>query len=218
MPEGFRCDLVKIDVEGHELQVLRGMKDVLANSPQVKVLFEKLEANAANEADISTLLGAHGMAFYGVGGNATLVELGTTADLQAWRGYIVAARQEAIGGVLDRSRFRIYPGQLNIAAKAKPEGEGAVLLSGDDVLFYGPYWFLRRGTWRLRIHGELDGGLRIDLSERFGWKIMSLDFDSRALERDFICERDLVKFECVARPAIKGMTLRLKYLELVRLG
>lgn len=38
----FKCDLVKIDVEGHELNVLRGMREILARSPDVKVLYEKL--------------------------------------------------------------------------------------------------------------------------------------------------------------------------------
>ncbi len=33
----FTCDLVKIDVEGHELQALRGMERILANSAQVRV-------------------------------------------------------------------------------------------------------------------------------------------------------------------------------------
>jgi FkbM family methyltransferase len=46
----FRCDLVKIDVEGHEINVLDGMKNIVINSPQIKILFEKLMPNAGTEA------------------------------------------------------------------------------------------------------------------------------------------------------------------------
>src|SRR5256885_16158060 len=42
----FRCNLVKIDVEGHELQVLDGMKRIVENSPDIKILFEKLTPNS----------------------------------------------------------------------------------------------------------------------------------------------------------------------------
>ena len=52
----FRCDLVKIDVEGHELNVLNGMREIVGNSPRIKILFEKLVPNIGNEAEPRAIL------------------------------------------------------------------------------------------------------------------------------------------------------------------
>ncbi|UUZ47149.1 FkbM family methyltransferase [Massilia sp. B-10] len=66
MPE-LVVDLVKIDVEGHELAVLKGMRAMLARSPEVKLLFEKLERDNAATRQIAALLGELGLHCYGVG-------------------------------------------------------------------------------------------------------------------------------------------------------
>lgn len=216
----FSCDLVKIDVEGHELAVLRGMRRTLENSPSIKILLEKLSANSGIETETKAYFDEFGLALYGVGANATLIPLPSLADFKAWGGYILAVRPELLDGVMDRNRFSTYPRQHTIGGNstAVVHEDGSFLISGDGDLFHGPYWFLPRGTWRLKIHGSIDGALRITIAERFGVKVLELDFENKVLERDFICEHDLIKFECVARSAIKGSAVRLSRLEFIRLG
>ncbi len=216
----FSCDLVKIDVEGHELAVLRGMRRTLVNSPSIKILFEKLSGNSGIEAELKTYLDEFGLALYGVGANATLKPLPSLADFQAWAGYILAARAEQLGGVMDRNRFSIYPRQQTFGGNstAVDHKDGTFQISGNQILFHGPYWFLPRGTWRLKIHGSIEGALRITIAERSGVKVQDLDFDSKILERDFASGHDLIKFECVARAVSKGASIRLSRLELIRLG
>ncbi len=57
-------DVVKIDVEGHELQVLRGMARTIAGSPAMVILLEKLMPQAGYEAAIAEFLAAFGMEIY----------------------------------------------------------------------------------------------------------------------------------------------------------
>lgn len=215
---GFSCDLAKIDVEGHELQVLHGMRQTLANSPAIKLLIEKLSNDADGSRALHDFLRAQDMALYGVGAYAQLVELGTESAFQAWQGYVLALRPQAFDGVLDRNRYSVYPRQLNLTGRAQALDSGLLSLEASDgLLFHGPYWFLPRGVWRLRIDGEIEGRLDVDIAERYGWLVSRLAFDSANPERDFVCEHDLVKFECAARAQGKA-AVRLRRLELIRIG
>ena len=87
----FRCDLVKIDVEGHELPALRGMEKILANSSCVRILFEKLGRDHGYEKEIEDFLGKLNFKLYGVAANAILVPL-KSGDLAHWDGYALAAK------------------------------------------------------------------------------------------------------------------------------
>ena len=62
----FTCDLIKMDVEGHELPALLGMEKILAASSHVKVLFEKLGRHQGYETDIESFFGKLGFNFYEV--------------------------------------------------------------------------------------------------------------------------------------------------------
>ena len=115
----FRCDLVKIDVEGHEINVLDGMKNIVVNSPQIKILFEKLMPNAGTEAALDAYFAELGLSLYGVCQDASLVALGAGA-LAQWGGYVVAARPETIDGGLSRAQFSIQGGQLLAPTAAVP--------------------------------------------------------------------------------------------------
>ena len=74
MGDDFQCDLVKIDVEGHELPVLHGMSGIVARSPNVKILFEKLGRNGVENV-IEAYFAEKGFDLYKVGGGARLEKL-----------------------------------------------------------------------------------------------------------------------------------------------
>jgi FkbM family methyltransferase len=63
-----RVDLVKLDIEGHELHALKGMGAILDASPDVRVLVEVhdpfLRAAGGSAAELYALMASHGLAAY----------------------------------------------------------------------------------------------------------------------------------------------------------
>jgi FkbM family methyltransferase len=88
----FSCDLVKIDVEGHELNVLKGMRQIVANSARMKILFEKLTPNFGTEAALEEYFEENGFDLYAVGSGSSPDKLGA-GSLRERGGYVLAARQ-----------------------------------------------------------------------------------------------------------------------------
>jgi FkbM family methyltransferase len=107
----FRCDLVKIDVEGHELRVLEGMRTIVENSPDIKILFEKLVVDSGSENELQTYFGTAGFDLYAVQTDASLMLLEDGA-LAPWSGYVLAARPGIVNDGLRRARFSVYGAQL----------------------------------------------------------------------------------------------------------
>lgn len=203
MDEGFVCDLIKIDVEGHEPEALAGMERVLKRSPDVKVMFEKLHADAGFEAQLETRLRDMGFALYGVGAGARLAPI-AAGGLAAFAGYALAAREPDLEP--SRTRFSIYPRQLS----AWPET--LVSLDRDhlraaggpgEILFHGPYWRLPQGVWRVSLRGEVEGRLSLTVAARYGHAVQTIDWDRAKSEAIVACPRALKHFEIVGR-AIDG--------------
>jgi len=190
--EDFTCDLVKIDVEGHELRVLRGMKGVVARSPKIKILLEKLTADAGSEAGLAAYFSELGMKLHGVVSRGLTPPLGVE-ELRNWQGYLLAARPSSIDR-LDRRGFSIYPRQLQ-GGTSRLEG-GRLAADGPGLMVHGPYWNLPRGSWRLTVQGELHGDITCVVSEQFGHKVASQSISETARTADFVVQHDLIKFEC----------------------
>lgn len=217
MGEGFSCDLMKIDVEGHELFVFRGMKRILSNSPNLKILFEKLAVSAGYEDEIVDFLGQFGFALYRVASDCSLVRL-EPADVRSFSGYVLAARPETIGDPF-RNRFSIYPGQLSFPQGGERRGQAQVASGGPgQVIIHGPYWYLRRGHWKLKLHGANEGGVHVTIAARFGHPIAEFMLPAGYTEGEFIAHRDLQAFECVFRPLSDSTKITVESIELVRLG
>jgi len=199
--EGFACDLVKIDVEGHEAAVLRGMREIVARSPAIKILFEKLLPEMGTEAPLEAYFAETGFVLYGVGPGAVLTPL-APGGLAAWGGYVLAARPGVVADGLDRSRFAIHAGQLLLPySRAVPAGPLRSRGSGGELLFHGPYWYLRRGAWRLDLVGEVSGAVSLAIQERFGHRVAEFLLAPGATSHVFTADHDLLHFECAARAA-----------------
>lgn len=203
VPADFACDLVKIDVEGHELEVLRGMRGVLERSPRAGVLFEKMVRDYGNERALWSLFQQLGMQVYGVGDEATLRPFRTPEALIAWdRGYAFASRDAGLMAQARRRRFRASARQLRAGGEAHwPQGRnrGApVEVLGRDALIFGPYWSLPRGQWRVTLDGEVDRPIEVLIKERVGLlEVARLRLEPGQRSVEFHCDRELVKFECV---------------------
>ncbi len=55
-----------MDIEGHELFALRGMEKMIANSPNVKILFEKIGKNRKWDAELEDFFDKQNMSLFGV--------------------------------------------------------------------------------------------------------------------------------------------------------
>lgn len=199
LPSDMVVDLVKIDVEGHELHVLRGMEGILRRSPGIKILFEKLsDASAASDA-IAALLRGHGLVLYGVGPNAVLVTL-DEASYQTWVGDVLAAPAVAIG-VLARHIFSVYPGQLSGAA-IDLGSRSRYRADGDAILFFGPDWYLPAGQWEVHLHASRDTALRLTIVEEHQHVLAELEMAEESMSATFELGHDVAHFEL--RASVQG--------------
>jgi len=74
-----RLDLVKMDVEGHEGRALRGMRALLARSPDVRIMMEfapqMMAIQGMTAAETVGLLGSFGFRFWEIGGDSGLTPI-----------------------------------------------------------------------------------------------------------------------------------------------
>lgn len=185
-------DLIKIDVEGHELNVLRGMQEILNRSPNVKILFEKLESATAETDEIGKLLCEQDLALYGVGPHSILVPLDGDG-YRAWIGDILAAPQSAVDQLL-RTGFSVYPVQLSGAGEAAGELT-RYRAEGVGVMFFGPDWYLRQGSWQVCLHGSLQGAVRLVIVEEHETILAELHLSEDDQKGRFAVDHDITHFE-----------------------
>jgi FkbM family methyltransferase len=214
----FVADLVKMDIEGHELAALRGMRAFMARSPRLKLMFEKLGLHGGYEPEIEKLFQDLGFELHGVYEPGVL-KLIRPGELALFSGYALAARPGQVGES-DRRRFWIYPSQLSTPGVAPKSPGDALVRQGapGEILFHGPYWYLRRGVWNLHVHGEIGGALEVTVAERFGHETRKFTVSGRDPVARFVNERDLVQFELIGRPTQGPVKIEIASLELARIG
>ena len=216
----FCCDLIKIDVEGHEIKVLNGMRRIVANSPRIKILLEKLVPDMGTEPELEQYFQDIGFTLYAIRPDASLSELGT-GGLRGWGGYVLAAAPEVIDDGLSRSRFSIYAKQLwrreALSPESQTQADGVYrAASSGALLFHGPYWFLKRGRWRFKLHGRIRGIVTFSLLERFGYTVSRFTLEAGQMENQIILPRDLVHFECAAHAASDDAEIDVRRIEFFR--
>ncbi|MGX9962439.1 FkbM family methyltransferase [Roseomonas sp. F4] len=91
----FRVDMVKADVEGLEAHAVRGMRRLLARSPNAKVMFEfapgMLAAQGSSAAELVQLFAEMGFRFWNIG---------DSSQLQAVDAAILAAMTDGVRNIL----------------------------------------------------------------------------------------------------------------------
>jgi FkbM family methyltransferase len=198
-PEDFIFDLAKIDVEGHELQVIRGMRNIITRSPRPKILFEKLGTDHGYEYEIENELNDLHLRIYHVLAGAKLREV-ARGQLKSCDGYFLACHADELKGEIDRACFKIYPRQFFAPAASNTKIEVGRLTSDASeasILFHGPYWHLRRGVYRVKVDADLSGTLTLNVTQRFGHVQQSVEIRERQVAFDLVVPRDLIQFECV---------------------
>jgi FkbM family methyltransferase len=215
LPLDLTVDLVKIDVEGAELAVIRGMEGVIRRSPGIKILFEKLAGGEDGDAEgIADFFDHMGLKLYGIGPRASLVPLDRPA-YTARVGDILAVRDGVID-TLDRARFSVYPGQL--LGSGQRDAEGTLYrASGDGILFFGPYWSLPAGDWTFSLRGAIEGTVHLIICSNDPALSFSFVLTAERPEGSFFAPRDLHQFE-LRGYGEDGSSIHLRQIDLVRAG
>jgi FkbM family methyltransferase len=198
-PSDFKFDIAKVDVEGHELAVLKGMRRTISNSENAAIVFEKHGRDRGYEAAIETFFEELGFAIYWIGPMAQLSPV-DKGKLDAFSGDFVAARPAAVKGELDRRFFHVHQSQLIYPALPSPQDKRTWLRDeSPEIVFHGPYWHLRKGVYRVSIIGKLAGELEVTLASRFGYAHSKMQFVPSVSSCTVVVDRDLINFECVGR-------------------
>ncbi len=208
----FSCDLVKIDVEGHELAALYGMRGILQRSPSVKVLFEKLERDRGDEPAFEAFFDNLAMRLFAIDDESCLHRIEPGA-LAIQSGNILAARSEMDLNGSSRRQFTIYSSQFKTVSKTLIDMNRKHLQAAGtegEILFYGPYWYLAAGVYRVTFEGEVAGDLRLTLAARFGHAVSSTTLTGVNPSFDAVFDRNMLYFECVGFASGKrtGVDLR----------
>jgi FkbM family methyltransferase len=211
-------DIAKIDVEGHELSVVRGMLGLLRRSPRAVVLFEKLTPHSGIESELLAIFESCEMAIYRIDGTSL-----TRVDLEGFSSsgaYFLAVNPVAIQGETNRSFCVIYPADLH--AIAAVERDGALVadaaIANGGLLFHGPYWFLRRGTYHVHVDGDVHSDMSLGIAEKFGYPVRDLVLSRKTCSFDLVIERDLTRFEVVGRARGGSSNFAIRAIRFTRIG
>lgn len=213
-----RFDLAKIDVEGHELNALHGMEELLRRSENAVVLFEKLNSNSGIEGPLLEFFAGMDMKIFRIDGLA-LVEI-DLAQFRASEAYFLAARTSTISGEMVRNFINLLPGDLNAIACQVEDGALTAHsnLPVNSVIFHGPYWYLPRGSYKLSVVGKVSAGFKLVVAEKFGFLVAEFAVLADRLSFDFIVENDLTHFEVVARAGEAPFEFSIRRIRLTRVG
>jgi FkbM family methyltransferase len=170
LPENSVVDLVKIDVEGREWNVLRGMRETVRRSENIKILMELFYSFFQNEAlfrsFISFITDDMGLMIYRPAANGRLKQV-TADDLIGKESYVVLSAK-AIDDVPD---LTVFPIQLNRSPESRMMGDRldwVGVREGLNIIAHGPYVYLPKGSYRVVVKGSYSGNIRFALQENFG--------------------------------------------------
>ena len=222
LPADLKVDLVKIDVEGHEPEVLRGMARTIARSPNIRLFVEffepLLEEVGQDRLQFLAEIRRHGLDICKIldDGDLTLVEPGEdvrgehyllltrTPQADMARDYFVIAMESL--KYHDRTSsgapVLLAAGVFTYDRRAFPE-------TAHPVLCYGPYLALSPGRYEFQFVGDLVGEADLRFTHDFGAVLEHVRLDSLAAPIVIDIPRALINFEIVV-----SRTDTLQYLKL----
>jgi FkbM family methyltransferase len=220
LPANLEVDLVKIDVEGHEPTVLRGMERTIARSHNIRILIEwfpnLLELAAVDQLAFMDYIHGLGLNVCRIDEKANLQVIGRDEipprePIYCWltRTPEEDARRRSFSIAIERLSVKpsyarlIRDGNLIFSADEQLGDE-------DETLFYGPYIHLASGRYAFRFIGELAGELTIRLTRDFGVEIATVAVRDFAQPLVILIPEDADKFEIVGlrSDALRRLTLR----------
>lgn len=216
----FKCDIVKIDVEGHELQVLLGMKNILRNSPEIKIIFEHYNIDKCYCNNLRKFLDCQNLFTYSISEGSSIAQI-SYDELDNYKGYILASLTPVVQTKGRAKSFSIFPRQLWRGICNNNNSEEKVFTASakiGELMFHGPYWYLAKGIYEIEIIGEVCGELEISISSNFGYSI------SRHIVREknpvFMTSiyQDMINSECAGRALSDDTTISINQIIFTKLA
>ena len=179
LPPDLSVDLVKIDVESHEAQVLEGMREVVKRSDQIVIFMEFIHRLFPDREAVARL------------GSVIVEDLGLTINQIVAGGRTRVVDFEELNGqacnlILSKGALPQLP-DLTILARQLIPANGGNLVNDElrwtspgemsevreVAVLYGPYVYLPKGSYRLDIDADFEGGFTCRIQEGFGDVIWS---------------------------------------------
>ena len=177
LPSDAIVDVVKIDVEAHEEQALKGMRNLVRRSPHLVILmeffFSYFRDEQAARGIIRLITEELNLKMQRVLGDGSLA----ACDFETLRGAectLVLSRE----GVPELPELTFYPLQFNRGEGVELQEEAIVWRSpldqqqGRTVIVFGPYLHLPRGSYRVRIDADWEGDFSCRFQDNFGERLM----------------------------------------------
>ncbi len=203
------ADCIKIDVEGHEYDVLLGMEALLRRSRDVKVILEFFEPNLGPLAPrILDFLDQLGFTVWKIDERGFIEDRTREELLGESYNYIIAS------GERPADREIIIPAEdLHVEIQR----DGQVSTPGAYLMF-GPDCPLASGSYEVFLDGDVTGTVELAATHEYGVPIASRQITStdQGLNMSFI--EDIRYFAAVVRAVTPGAQLRLERLRLVDRG
>lgn len=187
VPSDLQVDLVKIDAEGSEPAVLRGMEGIIKRSPKIRIIAEYVDRFIAQTTRPEAMLDhvrSLGLAVCLIRPDATL-ELIAPTDATPSNCYLLFTRTPEID--LRPKVFQISPYDLRYPERYR-EGDRYLLVDNatrrlsydrrlhsgidSDVLSFGPYISLPAGTYEVAFRGEIKGRIVVRMTHHFGYSLV----------------------------------------------
>ena len=224
LPPDLIADVVKIDVEGHEESVLRGMRSLIERSPGIVILMELFYPFFPDDQTFQNFI--HfitedlGLVISRIGADATLTP-GSVDSLRGTIGSVLLSKQAPPA----RPDLTIVAEQLYAGPHAKmadSQLSWARREAGDPnaILAHGPYLYLPKGYYRLTIDADFDGDFTCSLLENSGDPIARyLIPTGHGFEVDVPVIFDAPSFEIAFWPADENSAeMKFRKAELWKLG
>ena len=218
-------DLVKIDVEGHEPYVLRGMSKLIARSPHINIIMEMfsviVEGVFGSTRALQEEISSYGLRLFVIGENGALSERAPETPVTGNQ-YVLLTRDPAQA---EGRLLRIDAGALSVSPlyDLRPEHRRPLSPPLERIqptahLFYGPYAKLAAGTYRVTFDGALDGPFIISFVSDGGRTIFhNQTINSFADDLEFTLPHDVTDFEVVGTPVSRPQHFVLRQVSLLRL-
>lgn len=224
VPSDLIADVVKIDVEGHEESVLRGMRDLIERSPHVVILMELFYPffpdDEAYRNFIHFITVDLGLTISRIGANATLIP----ADVESLRGTTgsVLLSKEVPQPRPDLTIVpeHLYPGPHARTAESELSWTRSEAGDPNAIIAHGPYLYLPKGYYRLTVDADFYGDFTCALLENSGDAIARYRVPAgRGFETDVPVIFDAPSFEIAFWPADENSdAMKFRKAELWKIG
>lgn len=197
------ADCIKIDVEGHEFEALRGMEGLLRRSPDVSLILEyfpDMHGGGGEAIAMIDYLASLGFSVWRVNGVGFLEDVTREELMRNDAVYLLAARKRPNDREIKLDKSALQLVNENATKLTAKVGEWLVL---------GPYWPLAAGPYEVVVEGDITGELELVTTQEFGVPMSSRRITQSGQPLGMAFSQDIRYFSIIVRAMSENASLRL---------